>query len=98
MNTFAKRIVRPRETVFAYVFDQAGFTPTHDPISVNSTVTVQFVDFYSSRNLNEADGVMIPQGIFEKMETRTDLFSGLFGEKTFVLGDKSMLLDRARQG
>ena len=97
MNTFAKRIVRPRETVFAYGFDQAGFTTTHDPISVNSTDTVQFVDFYSSRNLNEADGVIIPQGIFEKMETRTDLFSGLFGDKTFVLVDKSLLLERERQ-
>jgi hypothetical protein len=97
MNTFAKRIVRPHETVFAYGFDQAGFTTSHEPILINSTVTVQFVDFYSSRNLNEADGVIIPQGIFEKMETRTDLFSGLFGEKTFVLVDKSLLLERERQ-
>jgi len=97
MNAFAKSIVRARETVFAYGFDQAGFTTTHDPISINSSVTVQFVDFYSSRNLNEADGVIIPQGIFEKIETRTDLFSGLFGEKTFVLVDKSLLLERERQ-
>ena len=88
MNTFAKRIVRPRETVFAYGFDQAGFTTTHDPISVNSTDTVQFVDFYSSRNLNEADGVIIPQGIFEKIETRTDLFSGLFGDLPAAFGDR----------
>ena len=97
MNAFAKSIVRARETVFAYGFDQAGFTTTQDPISINSSVTVQFVDFYSSRNLNEADGVIIPQGIFEKIETRTDIFSGLFGEKTFVLVDKSLLLERERQ-
>jgi hypothetical protein len=97
MNAFAKSIVRARETVFAYGFDQAGFTTTHDPISINSSVTVQFVDFYSSRNLSEADGVIIPQGIFEKIETRTDLFSGLFGEKTFVLMDKSLMLERERQ-
>lgn len=97
MNTVAKNKVRSRETVFAYGFDQAGFTTTHDPISINSTVTVQFVDFYSSRDLNEADGVIIPQGIFEKTETRTDLFSGLFGEKTFVLVDKPLLLERERQ-
>jgi hypothetical protein len=97
MNAFSKSIVKARETVFAYGFDQAGFTTTHDPISINSSVTVQFVDFYSSRNLNEANGVIIPQGIFEKLETRTDLFSGLFGEKTFVLVDKSLLLERERQ-
>ena len=97
MNAFAKSIVRAQETVFAYGLDQAGFTTTHDPISINSSVTVQFVDFYSSRNLNEADGVIIPQGIFEKIETRTDLFSGLFGEKTFVLVDKSLMLERERQ-
>jgi hypothetical protein len=97
MNAFAKSIVRARETVFAYGFDQAGFTTTHGPISINSSVTVQFVDFYSSRNLNEADGVIVPQGIFEKIETRTDLFSGLFGEKTVVLVDKSLLLERERQ-
>ena len=48
MNAFSKNIVRARETVFAYGFDQAGFTTTHDPISINSSVTVQFVDFYSS--------------------------------------------------
>jgi hypothetical protein len=97
MNAFAKSIVRARETVFAYGFDQAGFTTTHGPISINSSVSVQFVDFYSSINLNEADGVIVPQGIFEKIETRTDLFSGLFGEKTFVLVDKSLLLERERQ-
>ena len=97
MNAFAKSIVRARETVFAYGFDQAGFTTTHGPISINSSVNVEFVDFYSSRNLNEADGVIVPQGIFEKIETRTDLFSGLFGEKTFVLVDKSLLLERERQ-
>jgi hypothetical protein len=97
MNAFAKSIVRARETVFAYGFDQAGFTTTHGPISINSSVSVEFVDFYSSINLNEADGVIVPQGIFEKIETRTDLFSGLFGEKTFVLVDKSLLLERERQ-
>src|ERR1051325_112054 len=97
MNTFAKRIVRPRESVFAYGFDQAGFATTHDLISINSAMTVQFVDFYSARSLNDADGVIIPQGIFEKIETRTDLFSGLFGEKTVVLVDKSLLLERERQ-
>jgi hypothetical protein len=97
MNTLAKNKVRARETIFTYGFDQAGFATTHDLISINSAITVEFVDFYSSRNLNDADGVIIPQGIFEKLETRTDLFSGLFGEKTFVLVDKSLLLERERQ-
>jgi len=97
INTLAKNRVRQRETVFAYGFDQAGFTTTHDPIIIDSTLTIQFVDFYSSRDLTEADGVIVPQGIFEKIETRTDLFSGLFGEKSFVLVDKSLMLERERQ-
>ncbi len=97
MNTLAKNKVRARETIFAYGFDQAGFATAHDLISINSTLTVQFVDFYSSRDLNDADGVIVPQGIFEKIESRTDLFSGLFGEKTFVLVDKSLMLERERQ-
>ena len=97
MNTLAKNKLRARETIFAYGFDQAGFATTHDLISINPAITVQFVDFYSSRNLNDADGVVIPQGIFEKLETRSDLFSGLFGEKTFILVDKSLMLERERQ-
>ncbi|HEY1234667.1 MAG TPA: hypothetical protein VGH22_14915 [Candidatus Binatia bacterium] len=97
MNTLAKNKLRARETIFAYGFDQAGFATTHDLMPMNSALTAQFVGFYSSRDLNDADGVIIPQGIFEKIETRTDLFSGLFGEKTFVLVDKSLMLERERQ-
>jgi hypothetical protein len=97
VDSLPKNKVRERETIFAYGFDQAGFATSHQPISLDSTLTVRFVDFYSSRNLNEADGVIIPQGIFEKIETRTDLFSGLFGEKTFVLVDRSLMLERERQ-
>src|SRR5690242_1754755 len=97
MITLAKKKLRDHQTIFAYGFDRAGFTTPHDPIVIDRAVTVQFVDFYSSRSLTEADGIIVPQGIFEQIETRSDLFSGLFGEKTFVSVDRSLMLERELQ-
>ena len=97
MITLPKNKLKDRELVFGYGFDRAGFTTGHAPIALNAAATVQFVDLYSPRSLTEADGVIIPQGIFEHIETRSDVFSELFGEKTFVSVDRPLMLERERQ-
>ncbi len=60
-----------RETkIFAYGFDTAGFPAHHKPASVPGIGRIAFVDFYEPTSLQAADGIIIPQGIFEKIESQ----------------------------
>jgi hypothetical protein len=84
----------PRETrIFTYGFDAAGF-PTRDKLVFLFDVgTIEFIDFNDAISLEVADGVIIPQGIFEKIESRPSTF----GRRTTVSVHKSSLLERERQ-
>ena len=84
----------PKEDVFlAYGFDAAAFPVRHESMSLGQVGRVEFLDFYSPTHLDTADGVIIPQGIFEKIETQ----NAAFGRRTIVSVDKLMLLERERQ-
>jgi hypothetical protein len=79
--------------VFAYGFDAAGFPPRHESIFLGDTEWLEFIDFNDPKSIETADGVIIPQGIFEKIESRRSTF----GPKTRVSVQKSSLLERERQ-
>jgi hypothetical protein len=93
MIAASKNRIREHEKIFAYGFDRAGFMTPHEPIALNGHGAIEFVDFSSPKSLTEADGVIIPQGTFEHIETRNHIF----GEKTYVWVNKSLLLERERQ-
>jgi hypothetical protein len=84
-------------SVFAYGFDAAGFDIQDDPKELADGTQAEFVRFYDPEDLNRADGVIIPQGIFEKIETRKSTFLGVTTEVTEVSFDKWALLERERQ-
>jgi hypothetical protein len=81
-------------TIFAYGFDAAGFEIRDQPSELSDGSRLEFVSFSNTRDLNEADGVIIPQGIFERIETRR---TGTFGATREIWVDRSFLLERERQ-
>ena len=54
----------------AYGFDKAGFHCPKSPVEVDGVGAIRFVGFTDPDSLDEAEGVIIPSGIFEKFEKR----------------------------
>ncbi|HEY1371430.1 MAG TPA: hypothetical protein VGH50_03105 [Candidatus Binatia bacterium] len=77
--------------IVAYGFDAAGFDIKEGEMAYPGP-PVEFRRFGDGRSLEHADGVIIPQGIFEKIEAR----KSMLGPKTDVAVDP-LLLERERQ-
>jgi hypothetical protein len=90
----ARRIVEGPTTIVAYGFDEAGFEARNEKQELSDGSKLEFVRFDDPRDFSDADGVVIPQGIFEKFETRRTEF---FGAKTEVWVDRWYLLEHERQ-
>lgn len=82
--------------IFAYGFDAAGFDTRADPIKRADKYQIQFVPFNDPISLELAEGVIIPQGIFETFEKIESLY-WIFGAKIHVRVHRSSLLERERQ-
>lgn len=82
--------------VFAYGFDAAGFSTRDKPVALDDEGAIQFVPFDHSTSLDSADGVIIPQGIFEEFE-QVDSHSPLFPGKTTISVHWYNLVERERQ-
>lgn len=80
--------------VFAYGFDRAGFQCPGKPMEVPGVGTLRFVGFNDSVRLNEADGVIIPTGLFEQFEKKRDVF-GTVSYRVPVFRD--LLMEREKQ-
>ena len=80
--------------VFAYGFDAAGFHTQRESISLTGVGRIEFLDFHDSTSLEAADGVIIPQGIFEEINSQPSRF---VGPRTTVSVAKPLLLERERQ-
>lgn len=81
--------------IFVYGFDKVGF---HMPVHPKSTeyAVVEFIPYAdNSRRLEEADGVIICQSIFERFETYQPDYS--FSKYTSHKVDVDLLLERERQ-
>jgi len=81
------------KTVFVYGFDEAGFHTQRESVALAGVGRIQFIPFYDSTSLDGADGVIIPQGIFEELEAEPSAL----GPETYVRVDKTSLLERERQ-
>ena len=79
--------------IFAYGFDAAGFSTRRDPVFLLNVGQIEFVDFLAPISFAFADGVIIPQGIFERIERQPSSF----GAKTSVTVHKASMLERERQ-
>ena len=81
------------KTVFAYGFDEAGFQTQRESLVRAGIGHIKFIPFYDSTSLDAADGVIIPQGIFEELKAEPSAL----GPETYVRVDKTALLERERQ-
>ncbi|MGO9601796.1 MAG: hypothetical protein ACLQAT_00060 [Candidatus Binataceae bacterium] len=81
-----------KENVFAYGFDQAGFQ-TSGTRWDTPRANITWIPYSESRRLDDADGVVTVQGIFEQIRIE----SGFSGPHANVRCDRELMLERDRQ-
>lgn len=79
--------------IFAYGFDAAGFSTHREPVFLLNVGQVEFIDFLSPASFEIADGVIVPQGIFEQIER----LPSTFGARSNVKVHTVSMLERERQ-
>src|SRR5437879_5573419 len=82
-----------RKLVYAYGFDKIGF-PFLTDLPLGNDWQITFVGYEGAESLAEADGLVIPSGIFETFGKYHDHF-GLSARK--VSFDEPLLVERERQ-
>ncbi|MFZ3173112.1 MAG: hypothetical protein WA118_14165 [Carboxydocellales bacterium] len=79
--------------IYAYGFDILGFEIQNTQFDIKGVGEVEFIKFNESEKLERADGVVLPQGIFEQLEKK-DAF---YGEWVNVKVSTELLLERERE-
>ena len=63
------RTINPQKSeklrIIAYGFDALGFHLPSSGVTVGNNAEIEFLSFQSNGVLDDADGAIIPQGIFE---------------------------------
>lgn len=93
-SAYMKRNISMRESrIFAFGFDAARFSTHRDQVFLLNVGQIEFLDFRDPTSFEKADGVIIPQEIFEEIESQNlDIRS-----KTDVRVQKCSMLERERQ-
>jgi hypothetical protein len=86
-----KRIAKP--TIYAYGFDKCGFSLPSAPLDT-SGYTIEFLGYESDSSLEEANGLVIPSGIFEEFYWERD---GWGDKRLNVRFDQALLASREKQ-
>jgi hypothetical protein len=81
-----------KPTIFAYGFDAAGFVIPSDPLETAKYV-VRFIGYRAEQSLDEADGIIMPSGIFEQFKTSNSYYDS----HTYVTCDKDHLAKREKE-
>jgi hypothetical protein len=82
-----------KPTIFAYGFDAAGFTVPSDPVETEKYV-IRFIGYNANQSLEDADGIIIPSGIFE---TRKSSNSYMGSSSWMVCNSKDHLAKREKE-
>jgi len=95
---FSNKKTRENETsleqfIFAYGFDKAGFHCSSKPVGILGSAKVVYVEFDSSLKLDDADGVIIPSGIFEKITAKEWMFDSWYEVECC----RDLMLEREKQ-
>ena len=80
--------------IIAYGFDVLGFQLPSAPVSVRDNAQIEFLPLQSPGALDQADGAIIPQGIFEKIDYQR---SYAMGTHTQVRVQTALLQERQKQ-
>lgn len=83
---------KDKAKIIAYGFDAAGFNIPSDPLET-AKYSVRFIGFNADQNLEGADGIIIPSGIFENFGTR----DGIYEKHMYVMCDKDHLAKRTKE-
>lgn len=83
----------PKPIIYAYGFDKCRFTLPSSPHETNECV-VKFFAYESDCSFEEADGLIIPSGIFEEIYWENDY---LGGREQKIRFDKAVLAAREKQ-
>ena len=83
---------KDKPTVFAYGFDAAGFVLPSDPLETAKYV-VRFIGFRAEQSLEDADGIIVPSGIFEEFKEGGTYYDS----RTYVVCDKDHLAKRTKE-
>jgi len=86
-----KKIVKP--TIYAYGFDKCGFSLPSASFEASGYI-VKFLSYESNSSFEEADGLVIPSGIFEEIYWKSDVWGG---KQLAVRFDKALLASREKQ-
>ena len=82
-----------KRKIYAYGFMEAKFDVEEDYSITTDKAHIEFISHNSNYTLDSADGVIIPSGIFEKFENKSDHWSN----KIEVSFKQDLLLQRERE-
>ena len=80
--------------IYAYAFDKLNIQNFSKKEICENGLIIKFIDFNSFEPLNNANGVIIPQGIFETFSSHK-MFNGFINVEVSI--SKNMLLKRAHE-
>lgn len=86
-------LMKKKFKIYAYGFEQIGFEKKVDSIKLNENSIIEFISFTSNEKLDRADGLIVPQGIFETFKSTM----GRDGVYVDVSVYEDKLLDRERE-
>ncbi len=62
--------------ILVYGFDMLGYQNPSEPLNISTNIKIQFSNFSVQLNLDDFNGVIIPQGIFESIErSKTSIYT-----------------------
>lgn len=82
-----------QQIIFAFGFDRLGFT-TPTELELSSEIKVRFISYESEISFEDADGLIIPSGIFERFGTQDGFMNG---PRRVVFSDEDRLAVRLKQ-
>jgi hypothetical protein len=83
---------KARPIIFAYGFDEAGFAMPSEDLETTSYI-IRFIEYRANQSLEEADGIIMPSGIFEDFKSNRNIG----GSSTWVECDKDHLARREKE-
>lgn len=87
-------ISNQKNNIVLYGFDILGFEIPKEPIITEKRISINFSKFKDDVDLDKFDGVIIPQGIFEKINSSYDAFGNPSPE---IRTETELLLERERE-
>lgn len=87
--------------IYVYGFDAAGFEIKEASISLQKNIKIDIIPFNSSKSIDQADGVIIKQGIFEEIHYKryfNKVTADVKHSEELMLGREREVMNLLREG